>query len=272
MFSHLQANFRQYMLKALRPGRNIQELLSLIGRAEGIHSDHQRHMLESVIELHDTRVREVMLPRSDIQAIDVSMPIQAVADMMVECSCARLPVMDADLDAILGIVHIHDVLQAITTQSNASLKTLMRPHLTVSELELVSGLLSEMRANGSHIAIVIDEFGGTAGLVTLSNILSEIVGNLHEHQGHEDSEFTKVEDGIWEVQARMHVEELEDFLSVRLPKGDFDTVGGLIITELGRIPSQGEHVKVAMLDIHIQKADPRRVLQVLIKYQPTSTS
>lgn len=269
MFKRFQHRIRQYLLNSLRPGQTHQELLSVIGRAEAIRSDEQRHMLEGIVEFHDTRVREVMIPRSEIKAIDISVPLSSASKIIAESGVTRLPVMDHDLDHILGVIHIWDLVHAQTHQVESSIKALMRPTLTVSELEYIPGLLTEMRDSKNHIAMVLDEYGGTAGLVTLSDLLEEIVGSMDEGENQDSIEYTRGEHGL-EVQARMHVEDLEDVLSVTLPKGDFDTVGGLIITELGRIPVRGERILVGGLDIHVQEADPRRVIRILIKSQPNS--
>ncbi|MDQ6955978.1 MAG: hemolysin family protein [Mariprofundaceae bacterium] len=269
MFKRFQYRIRQYLLNSLRPGQTHQELLSVIGRAEAIRSDEQRHMLEGIVEFHDTRVREVMIPRSEIKAIDISVPLSSASKIIAESGVTRLPVMDHDLDHILGVIHIWDLVHAQTHQVESSIKALMRPTLTVSELEYISGLLTEMRDSKNHIAMVLDEYGGTAGLVTLSDLLEEIVGSMDEGENQDSIEYTRGEHGL-EVQARMHVEDLEDLLSITLPNGDFDTVGGLIITELGRIPVRGERILVGGLDIHVQEADPRRVIRILIKSQPDS--
>jgi len=269
MFKRFQHRIRQYLLNSLRPGQTHQELLSVIGRAEAIRSDEQRHMLEGIVEFHDTRVREVMIPRSEIKAIDISVPLSSASKIIAESGVTRLPVMDHDLDHILGVIHIWDLVHAQTHQVESSIKALMRPTLTVSELEYIPGLLTEMRDSKNHIAMVLDEYGGTAGLVTLSDLLEEIVGSMDEGENQGSIEYTRGEHGL-EVQARMHVEDLEDVLSITLPKGDFDTVGGLIITELGRIPVRGERILVGGLDIHVQEADPRRVIRILIKSQPNS--
>jgi len=269
MFKRFQHRIRQYLLNSLRPGQTHQELLSVIGRAEVIHSDEQRHMLEGIVEFHDTRVREVMIPRSEIKAIDVSVPLSSASKIIAESGVTRLPVMDHDLDHILGVIHIWDLVHAQTHQVDSSIKALMRPPITVSELEYIPGLLTEMRDSKNHIAMVLDEYGGTAGLVTLSDLLEEIVGSMDEGEKKDSIEYTRGEHGL-EVQSRMHVEDLEDLLNITLPDGDFDTVGGLIITELGRIPVRGERILVGGLDIHIQEADPRRVIRVLIKSYPDS--
>jgi len=269
MLKRLQHRIRHYLIHSLRPGQNHHELLSIIGRAEAIHSEEQRCMLEGIIEFHDTRVREVMIPRSEIKAIDISIPLPNASKIIAESGVTRLPVMDHDLDHILGIIHIWDLVQAQTHAKESSLQAIMRPTLTVSELEYIPGLLTEMRNSKNHIAMVLDEYGGTAGLVTLSDLLEEIVGSMDEGVNQHNIEYTRSEHGL-DVSARMHVEDLEDLLNVTLPNGDFDTVGGLIITELGRIPVRGERILVSGLDIHIQEADPRRVIRILIKSLPDS--
>ncbi|NOR73304.1 MAG: CBS domain-containing protein [Mariprofundaceae bacterium] len=267
MSNHFQEWLRQKLLTRLRPGRNEDELLALIGKAEAIRSDEQRHQMESMVEFHDMRVREVMIPRSEIKAVEVHMKLSEVEQVMTESGVTRLPVIDGDLDRVLGVVHVWDLFSARVQNRSPSLNELIRPCLKVSELQRVSGLLSEMRAD-SHMAIVLDEYGGTAGLVTLSDLLGEIIGSMDERgEATEGAEYRRTESGALEVQARMHVEELAELLARKLPEGDFDTVGGLIVTELGRIPVKGEQIIIDGLDIHVQEADPRRVVQILIKPQ-----
>lgn len=265
MFKRWKERLRQKLIERLRPGRTDEELLSLISRAEAIQSDQQRRHVERMVEFYDTRVREVMIPRSEIKSVEISMSLAEVEKYMSKSGVTRLPVIDGELDRVLGVIHVWDLFSARVRGKSPSLKRLIRPCLNVSELERVSGLLSEMR-EGSHIAIVLDEFGGTAGLVTLSDLLEEIVGSIDEGgDPDEDAEFQRTDNGALEVQARMHVEEFAELLELELPKGDFDTVGGLIVTELGRIPVKGEQISVAGLNIHVQDADPRRVIQILIK-------
>ena len=256
---------RQKLIERLKPGRTEEELLELVNSAEAIKSDEQRRHMERMVEFYDTRVREVMIPRSDIISVEINMSLPEVEKVMSESGVTRLPVIDGELDRVLGIIHVWDLFSARVKGELTSLGELIRPCPNVSELERVGGLLTEMR-EGSHIAIVLDEFGGTAGLVTLSDLLEEIVGSIDEGgDSDEDAEYQRTENGALEVQARMHVEDLEELLERDLPEGDFDTVGGLIVTELGRIPVTGEQIEVAGLNIHVKEADPRRVLQVLIK-------
>jgi magnesium and cobalt transporter len=254
---------RNRMLVRLRPGRDEAELNALIERADAVHSDEHRQMLQRLIGFQDIRVREIMIPRSSIHAVELGMPLAEVEEKFIESEASRLPVMAEDLDHIEGVVELWDVFSARVRHKKPTLAEIMRPCLKVSELQQISGVLSEMRASSHRLAVVIDEYGGTAGLVTMSDLLEEIVGPMDEQEG--DKEMERTPDGGYIVQALMHVEDLESLLGQEFPEGDYDTVGGLIVTSLGRIPAANERVEVAGMDIKILEADPRRVLRIRIE-------
>jgi len=271
MFERLCRRARQLLLSKLRPGRDRPELLKLIGRAEAVQSDELRSMLERLVDFSDLRVREVMVPRLDMQAIGIDLPLADAARRIVDSGYTRLPVYERDLDHICGIVHAWDVFSAQAKSETPSLGELLRPCPKVPETQLAFGLLSRMQQDGSHMAILLDEYGGTAGLVTLSALLSEIVGSMDEAVDAEDEEeCVRQPDGDLTVLARMHVEELEEALGRPLPHGDFDTVGGLISSETGRIPVAGECLQVAGLTMHILDASPRRLHKVRIEQGGTA--
>ncbi len=261
---------RKKALNWLRPGASEAELLHIVQRAACIRSDEQRSMLVQAVEFHDTRVREIMTSRSDVMSIDISITDEQLEQVILEATVTRLPVVDGDLDHVLGVVHLWDLFSATIQKKAIVLQDLVRPCQKVSELQRVAGLLTEMR-EGSHIAIVQDEFGGTAGLVTLSDLLEEIVGSIGEGSQEDESEIIAVENGIFDVMARTHIEDLAEALEIELPEGDFDTVGGLITSEIGRIPLRGERLKVAGLEVLVQEADPRRIVRVRIINKPQTT-
>ena len=262
----LQQRLRHWLLHTLRPGETDDELLGVINRAEAIRSEEQREMLERIIEIDDTRVRGVMTPRSEIIALRHTMGREEALKLMVKHGISRAPLIDNDLDQILGIIHVWDLLrQQLGDQPEKSLTELATPYQDVAELQRVSSVLHTMKTN-IHLAIVRDEYGGVAGLVSLSDLLSEIVGPLSNNQHTQPkNECIRRDDGWWEVLTRMHIEELEEELEMDLPRGDFDTVGGLILSQLQRIPRTGERVKAAGLDFKILDADPRRVISVLLR-------
>ncbi len=258
-------SMRKLLIEHLRPGRDEQELLSVLGRAEAVQSDAQRSMLEQLIDFHDTRVREVMIPRSKIHAVGLEDSLANIEQVMLEHGISRLPVMDGDIDHVLGVVHVQDVVKARIKGEKPALKTLLRPCLRVLELEQVSGLLSEMREHSCRIAIVLDEYGGTAGLISLADLIVNIIGEIGEDGEEEESELDSLPDGSYMVQARMHIEELAEELDITLPQGDYDTVGGWLMAHLGRIPQVGEQVNILTLKIQVIEADPRRINKVRIQ-------
>jgi CBS domain containing-hemolysin-like protein len=263
MFDKWRERMRKRLIERLRPGRDEEELNDLVERAAAVHSDEHRQMLQRLIGFQDIRVREIMLPRSAIAAVELGMSLAEVEQKFIDSESSRLPVMVEDLDHIEGVVELRDVFSAMVRHKQPSLAEIMRPCLKVSELQQVSGVLSEMRASSHRLAIVIDEYGGTAGLVTMADLLEEIVGPIDEQEN--EPEMVRSPDGGYIVQALMHVEDLEHVLDREFPEGDYDTVGGLVISSLGRIPSANERVEVAGMDMKILEADPRRVLRIRIE-------
>ncbi|NWF39074.1 HlyC/CorC family transporter [Mariprofundus sp. NF] len=259
-FQKWTLSLRESLIEYLRPGRNDDELLAILGRAEAVQSDEQRSMLEQVVAFNDTRVREVMVPRSEIHAVNVDASLAEVEAALIEHGVTRLPVIEADIDHVLGVVHTKDILAARVRGESPQLSAILRPCLRVLELEKVSGLLEEMRDEGCHIAMVLDEYGGTAGLVMLSDLLDEIVGEIRD--AGEEGECQLQDDGSYLVLALMHIEDLSEELGVKLPLGDYDTVGGWLTDRLARIPKVGEVVRLEGFQIHIVEADPRRITKV----------
>jgi len=225
-------------------------------------------MLTQLIEMHDMRVRELMVPRSEIHAVAVEMSLADVERAMIEQGVSRMPVMDGDIDHVLGVVHVRDVVMARLNSETPPLTTLLRPCLRVLELEQVSGLLAEMREQSCCIAMVLDEYGGTAGLITLPDLVREITGEIGEDGKAEAAELQPLSDSVYKVQARMHIEDLAEALDLHLPEGDYDTVGGWLTAHLGRIPHCGEQITLQGLQIQVLDADPRRISTVRI--QPKS--
>jgi CBS domain containing-hemolysin-like protein len=262
----LLRRLRAMLLERLRPGRDEQELLEMLGRAEAIQSEEQRSMLEQLVEFQDKRVREIMAPRSEIHAVEVNTPLAEVEARMIDNDVSRLPVMQGDIDHVLGVVYVRDVIRARIRGENPALTSMLRPCLRALELEQISGVLSEMKNSACHIAIVLDEFGGVAGLVTLSDLLREIVGEIGDNGEVEKGECQLLADGSYLVLARMHIEELGEALNTQLLPGDYDTVGGWITARLGRIPRTGESVALEGLKINIIEADPRRINKVRMQH------
>ncbi len=262
----IQQRLRHRKLKQMRPGKDEQELLTIIRRAEAISSEEERQALEDFIHFQELRVREIMTPRLDIVYIDRHCTLHQACQKMIDKNMVRMPVVDGSLDQVVGMIHIRALFEALVNKQETPLYEMLHEPIWVSELEKVGSLLSRMRSQ-SHAAIARDEFGGTAGLVTLSDLLGEIFGPLTAAEEQEQlEEITHTEQGII-VSARVRIEDIED--TINLPQslldGDFDTLGGLLITHTGTIPHQGEEIVLSGLRFVIEKASPRCIEKIRIQ-------
>jgi len=266
MFDRLRLKVRRTLLHRLRPGRDVDELVDVLARAQALQSEAHRRMLEHLVTLAEVRVRELMVPRSDIQAVAIGSDPSEVAKIMVQSGHSRLPVYTDDLDNIEGVVHAWDLFAAPILGRVPALKEILRPCLKVPESQRVLGLLQRMKQTGCPMAIALDEYGGTAGLITRTDLFGEVFGSLEEAgEALESWECVRQADGSYVVLARMHIEDFEQVLGVRLPSGDFDTVGGWITSQLGRIPAPGESLEIAGMHVTVLDAQPRRVLKVRVR-------
>ena len=224
-------------------------------------------MLRNMLHFGDRTAGEIAVTRGDIVSVPDTISFDELQATFAEAGHSRLPVYGESLDQIVGMVHIKDVFVAgRDTSRDRSMNALMRTPLFVPESMGMLDLLARMRAERIHLAIVIDEFGGTEGLVTIEDVVEEIVGDIEdEHDEAEDSRLFMLEDGIWEADARVELEELADAVDSRLTSAEdeVDTLGGLVLQLAGHIPAKGEHVvhpsgwRLEAID-----SDPRRILRV----------
>ncbi len=265
LWQRLWQYMRRRQIRRLRPGQTREELLALIARAPAIGSEEERQSLQRFVNFHELRIREIMTPRSDIISIDVQASMQDACQRMVESQIVRMPVVDGGLDHILGMVHIRTLFAHLVRGEYPPLRDLLSEPIWVSELEKVGSLLTRMRSQ-SHVAIAQDEFGGTAGLVTLSDLLEEIFGNMNAFDDVERGGTQAVVRASDVIPARTRIEDLEEPLRQVLQgiEGDFDTLGGLLITCVGYIPQTGEEIEVAGLRFVIERATPRRIESVRV--------
>jgi len=223
----------------------------------------ERDMLLGVFALADTTVAEVMTPRIDIVAVDSSATREEVIETLRNSEHARLLVYDGHPDAVSGVVYAKDVL-ASSDHDGDPWHALIRPSAFVPEGKTLDRQLRDFQRGPSHLAVVVDEFGGTAGIVTLEDILEQIVGEIQDEHDRTPAPFDRLPDGSYWVSARANIDEVNEALSWTLPKQAYDTVAGLVLTTLGRIPRTGEEFSVAGYSITVLEADPRRVKSVKI--------
>jgi len=239
-----------------------------VGEEEGIIEASEGKMLQSIVDFGDRLAHEIMTPRIDVLTFDARRPIAELARLFSESKYARIPIYEQSIDQITGIVHVKDVLDAVLKNENPSAASIARPPYFVSETKKVSELLREFQSEHLQIAIVVDEYGGTAGIVTTEDIIEEIVGEIGDE--HEDDEATVVDvgDGTWLVSGLLRVEALEETLDTKLADRDYETVAGMIFTTLGRVPAVATIVAKNGWLFEIERADRKRIYRVKVRKDP----
>jgi CBS domain containing-hemolysin-like protein len=263
---------------ALLPGRGLREgpfvsekeirAMAEAGSEEGAIEEEEKELIHSIFEFGDTVVREVMVPRPDVAAVDVSQSLNTVVDMVIEHGYSRIPVYRGSLDEILGVVYAKDVLKEVRRAKNGrskKVKDLARKAYFVPESKKVADLLREMQKERLHLAVVVDEYGSVAGIVTLEDLIEEIVGEIEDEFDRAEPNVKPVGDNRFRVNASLSVDDLNELLDVELPDTEWDTVGGLMLGILGRLPKQGEHVEFGEVRFVAERVQGRRISQVLVE-------
>ncbi|MHC4247565.1 MAG: hemolysin family protein [Planctomycetota bacterium] len=236
------------------------------GTTGGVLERDEGEMIESVLRLGDADVAEIMTPRTDMVSISVSAALDEAVTVATDSGHSRLPVYGENRDDIVGVLYVKDLLRHWGKASPPALKDVIRKPHFIPESREVSGLLEDMQKEGAHIAIVLDEYGGTSGLVTVEDIVEEIVGEIKdEYDRRGEPTWTEMGEGALDSDARVHVDDINKALGVDLPEAeDYDTVGGLVISLIGRIPRTGEKVRSSGVEFEVLDADARRVKRLRI--------
>ncbi len=239
-----------------------------VGEEEGILEASEGKLLQSIVDFGDRVAKELMTPRIDVQAFDARKPLDEIARMFSESKYSRIPIYTESIDQITGIVHVKEIFDAILKGETRSVSELARPPYFVSETKKVSDLLREFQSEHLQVAIVVDEYGGTAGIITIEDIVEEIVGEIADE--HEDEEATVVDlgDDRYLVSGLLRVDALEEMLDAKLAGEDYETVAGMIFTTLGRIPKAGAVVKKNGWSFEVDRADKRRIYRVRVAKDP----
>ena len=245
-----------------------QEILDVVSEGErhGAVDEEEKQMIESVIELTDTRVEEIMTPRTEIIAIPKEADLEATLGVIRTKGHSRIPVFDETIDNVLGALYAKDLLRR-RDDSPFDLTAVMRKVMFIPESKAVRELLREFQKQKVHIAVVLDEYGGTAGLVTIEDILEELVGEItDEYETAPPAELKRIDEHTVEVDARMRIDDLNDQLHIELPEdGDYETIGGFVFSTFGKIPSVGEHCAHDNVGIQVIGAEPRRVTRLRLE-------
>ncbi|NLF31557.1 MAG: HlyC/CorC family transporter [Planctomycetes bacterium] len=248
-----------------------QEILQLAseGQAEGELDPDELEMITSVIEFHDSRVSEIMTPRTDIRGLAVTSTREECVRTILEGGHSRLPIYEDTLDSVVGVLYAKDLL-GVAPEAPFDLATTMRKPFFVPETKAISDLLKEFRTQKVHMAIVLDEYGGTAGLITIEDLVEEIVGEItDEFEEPEPEVFQRIDETTVEVDARMYIDDLNDEMPINLPEEeDYDTVGGFVFSTLGYIPAAGEQFEYARAKFTVLEAEQRRINRIRIILPP----
>ncbi|HJU57892.1 MAG TPA: hemolysin family protein [Actinomycetota bacterium] len=263
----------------LLPGRGLKQgpfvseadlrSMAEVGHEEGSIEAGEKELIHSIFEFGDTIVREVMVPRPDVTAIEADKTLRDVQALVLQHGYSRIPVFTDDLDEIVGIVYAKDVLKALHQgKHDMPLSDVVRKAHFVPESKKVADLLREMQQEKFHIALVTDEYGSVSGLVTLEDLLEELVGEIADEYDTEEPEVEVVGDDAYRVDGKLAIDELNEILDVELPDEEWDTIGGLMLGLLGEIPDEGQEVKFQNLRFTAERVNGRRISKVLITREP----
>lgn len=249
---------------------DLQALID-VGEKEGILEEEEGELIHSIIEFGDTLVNEVMTPRTEIVALPMTATVREARDLIVESKYSRLPVYRDQIDNVEGIIYVRDLLVCWSDQrEDGGISSLIRPAYFVPETKPVAELLEEMQKARVQLAMVIDEYGGLAGLVTVEDILEEIVGEIEDEdtEGDEIVEIVEATDGYYDVLGSTEIGKIERLFDLEIEDDDFTTIAGLVINELGRVPCAGARLTLRSLDVEILEADERRIGRLRLRRAP----
>jgi putative hemolysin len=229
--------------------------------------EDEKEMIEGIISIRDTRAREVMVPRVDIVAVSEKATVDEIKGLVVKHGYSRLPVYRESVDDIVGILHAKDLF--LVEQTGADIGSLLRKPYYVPDSKKVNEILAELQEHKTQMAVVVDEYGGTAGLITLEDVIEEIVGEIHDEYDAEEFTFEKLSDGTYVVNAKMDLEELSEELGIEIQTDEFETLGGFIIAREGQVPSAGEVLHYDNFEVKILESDERRISSVQVTVKPS---
>lgn len=244
-----------------------------VGQEKGVIEDTQKEMIDNIFEFDDIDVSDIMTHRTDMYAVEANDSLQHVIDLSVERGYSRIPVYDDDPDNIIGIAYIKDLIQYIgKSLPENGLRSIMRKAYYVPESKKCGKLFKEMGESHVQMAIVVDEYGGTAGLVTLEDLLEAIVGNIQDEYDNESEEISRIDDATFTIDGTTDIEEVGDLINVTFPDGDYDTLGGYIISRLGFLPADGEMNSLEFENFRftVLSVEDRRIGKVKVEILPSA--
>jgi CBS domain containing-hemolysin-like protein len=244
----------------------LADKIDLIGDGNGGPAEEEeRRIMSSIADFGETRARDVMVPRIDIVAVDVAMDRDEALEAIMEAGHSRIPIFERSIDHVIGTLHTQDLLVKVLADEDFSIRTLARDAFFVPESKRITELLSEFKVRRQHLAVVVDEYGGTAGIVTLEDVLEELVGDIRDEFDSEEDLVRRLDRDSALVSARTRIEELNEILGLSLPDEQADTLGGLLYHVIGRVPLVGDRWSHDKVDFEVQTVERQRVVRVLVR-------
>lgn len=257
----------------LREPEDREQLIALL------HSAYERNlldadalsMMEGAIQVSERQVREIMIPRAQMDVIDISQPPAQFIPFVIETAHSRFPVIDGDKDNIIGILLAKDLLRYYAGET-FDVRDMLRPAIFVPESKRLNVLLRDFRSNRNHIALVVDEYGGVCGMVTIEDVLEQIVGDIEDEYDFNEDQDNIVADGVdsWRVKATTEIADFNILLDTDFSDEEYDTIGGLVVNTAGQLPKRGDSVTIGDLTFTVLRADSRRLHSLLVKRTPES--
>jgi len=256
--------------KGLKTGPFVSEeeirQMAEVGHESGAIEEEEKELIHSIFEFGDTTVRNILTPRPDMIVVEVNYTLQAAMDLVMKHGFSRIPVYENDPDNIAGVLYAKDLFKALRTGQNLTLREVMREAYFVPETMRVPDLLREMQKRRVHMAIVVDEYGDVAGLVTLEDVLEEIVGEITDEYDVEESRILPVGNNVWRVQAKMPIWEFNELIGANLREDEeWQTIGGLVASALAKVPEDGDEVNYQGFTFRVERTQRRRIETVIVR-------
>ncbi|MBN1136189.1 MAG: HlyC/CorC family transporter [Anaerolineae bacterium] len=248
-----------------------EEIKTLVDAAEeeGVIEEDEKEMISSIFELGDTLARQVMVPRMDVTALEVTTPMLEALDRIMQAGYSRVPIYEETIDNVIGVLYAKDLLPYLRDgRIDVPIKSILRPAYFVPETKRASDLLPDLQQRRVHMAIIVDEYGGMAGLVTIEDVLEEIVGEIHDEYDVEEMFVELAGEGEYLMDARVDLDDLNRLMASSLPTEESDTLGGFIYAELGRVPTVGDRVQFEDLSLTVESVAGRRIQKVRVRRLP----
>jgi len=243
--------------------RKLDRIEEVIGGNNHRIEEEEKNMIRGIFELGETMVKSIMVPRTDVVAVSIEESSEEILKMVVKSGHSRVPVYEGTIDNVIGFLYVKDLLaQLIKNQGEIEIKKLLRPVLYVPEGKKIDELLKEFRQKKMHIAVVVDEYGGMAGIVCLEDILEEIVGDIQDEYDNEEEEIRKVEENTYICDARILISELNKELNINLPADSSDTLGGFVFNLFGKIPEPRESISYNGIEFTVEKMDGHKIKKI----------